>query len=467
MSDPEEFSNHIRIHAIRKRDGKRGVTYVARWRVGGKDRQSTFPTAKLADGFRSKLMISAQAGEPFNLVTGLPPSMTPKSVEVTWMDHCVDFVQMKWPDAAPKYRKSLAESLTNLTVPLIPSNGRPYDTTELRRALYRWVFAVPNPREEPPDELREVVSWLHSHSVPIAELADPTIVRKVLAAVSVKLDGGRASNATIAQRRSAFHNCLEYAVERGRLTTNPLAEVKRKRLPPAPAIDRRRVANPTQARRLLAEVAEEDPELEAYFATMYYAGTRPGEAVNLRHRDCTLPREGWGQLLLSSSYQRAGATWSESNDPGEERQLKHRARQDTRPVPAPPALVAILRQHIATYELGPDGRLFVNRTGIVGRPMSPPYDKPVSPNTTYRAWHRARAAALTTDQFNSPLAQRPYDLRHACLSTWLNAGVAPVQVAEWAGHGVAVLLSTYAKCIDGQESLALERIQNVLSKDDE
>ena len=28
----------------------------------------------------------------------------------------------------------------------------------------------------------------------------------------------------------------------------------------------------------------------------------------------------------------------------------------------------------------------------------------------------------------SPLAERPYDLRHAYLSTWLNAGVDPTQV---------------------------------------
>jgi hypothetical protein len=33
----------------------------------------------------------------------------------------------------------------------------------------------------------------------------------------------------------------------------------------------------------------------------------------------------------------------------------------------------------------------------------------------------------------------PYDLRHACLSTWLNGGVYPTQVAEWAGYSVDVL----------------------------
>ena len=59
------------------------------------------------------------------------------------------------------------------------------------------------------------------------------------------------------------------------------------------------------------------------------------------------------------------------------------------------------------------------------------------------------------------------DLRHTCLSTWLNAGVPPAQVAEWAGHGVDVLLKVYAKCLDGQEAAAQARIEAALRDDDE
>ena len=43
----------------------------------------------------------------------------------------------------------------------------------------------------------------------------------------------------------------------------------------------------------------------------------------------------------------------------------------------------------------------------------------------------------------SPLAERPYDLRHARLSTWLNAGVAPAQVGEWADSSIPVLLRVF------------------------
>jgi hypothetical protein len=70
--------------------------------------------------------------------------------------------------------------------------------------------------------------------------------------------------------------------------------------------------------------------------------------------------------------------------------------------------------------------------------------------------------ALTATEQASPLAPRPYDLRHACLSTWLNGGVYPTQGAEWAWHGVDVLLRIYAKCVVGQDDLAKRRISEAL-----
>ena len=56
-------------------------------------------------------------------------------------------------------------------------------------------------------------------------------------------------------------------------------------------------------------------------------------------------------------------------------------------------------------------------------------------------------------------------LRHACLSTWLDGSVYPTQVAEWARHGVDVLLRIYAKCVVGQDELAKRRISEALRQD--
>ena len=77
------------------------------------------------------------------------------------------------------------------------------------------------------------------------------------------------------------------------------------------------------------------------------------------------------------------------------------------------------------------------------------------------------ATRLTPAIAASPLAGRPYDLRHACLSTWLNAGVDPTQVAEWAGNSVDVLLRVYAKCIHGRDQLNRQRIEDALRDEDE
>jgi integrase len=120
-------------------------------------------------------------------------------------------------------------------------------------------------------------------------------------------------------------------------------------------------------------------------------------------------------------------------------------------VPIPPELVGILRRHIETYGVAKDGRLFHSPRGGV-----------VAASTYSRVWDEARMLALQPYQVDSPLAGRPYDLRHAGVSLWLNAGVPAPEVAERAGHSVDVLLQVYAKCVDGQESSVNGRIEDAL-----
>lgn len=79
-----------------------------------------------------------------------------------------------------------------------------------------------------------------------------------------------------------------------------------------------------------------------------------------------------------------------------------------------------------------------------------------------RVWKRARELALLPGQVTSVMAARPYDLRHAGVSQWLNSGVPAPEVAARAGHSVDVLLKIYAKCIDGQEAEMNDRIMQGL-----
>ncbi|WP_455432838.1 hypothetical protein [Streptosporangium soli] len=47
----------------------------------------------------------------------------------------------------------------------------------------------------------------------------------------------------------------------------------------------------------------------------------------------------------------------------------------------------------------------------------------LSGSAVAKVWKQARTFALTPDQVASPPAARPYDLRHAAVSLWLNADV--------------------------------------------
>ena len=219
-------------------------------------------------------------------------------------------------------------------------------------------------------------------------------------------------------------------------------------------IDRRSVVNPGQARALLAAVTitpRTGKRLTAFFGCIYYSALRPEEAVDVRAHNLDLPESGWGWIILEVAAPDTGKAWSDSGQQRDSRQLKHRALGETRRVPCPPELTELLHQHIREFGTDEVGRLF---RGTRGGELA---------TVTYiRIWDRARAEALTEDQYASPLARRPYDLRHAAVSTWLNGGVGPAQVAEWAGHSVDVLLKIYAKCLDGEESIALKRIGEAL-----
>ena len=64
-----------------------------------------------------------------------------------------------------------------------------------------------------------------------------------------------------------------------------------------------------------------------------------------------------------------------------------------------------------------------------------------------RAWHIARQAALGPDLAATALARRPYDLRHAALSLWLNASGAktpltPAPASRIRRHGESERLYT-------------------------
>jgi len=72
---------------------------------------------------------------------------------------------------------------------------------------------------------------------------------------------------------------------------------------------------------------------------------------------------------------------------------------------------------------------------------------------------------LPPSAVSSSLARRPYDLRHAAVSSWLAAGVPIPEVARRAGHTVQMLTAVYAKVIYGATDSMNQRIEAFLLDD--
>ncbi|NGY59212.1 tyrosine-type recombinase/integrase [Lentzea sp. NEAU-D13] len=436
---------------------KRPKPWGVRWVTEKKSHSEWFANKAQAINRRSDLMKAARLGEEFDVETGLPLSELKRKNSFSFLEFAQSYVDMKWPDSAAKTRSSTVDALATACAAFVKSGPSRPELTELRGVLTRHLLP-PTTRDDQLDrEQQEVADWLARYSRPLYDMTDAVAVREVLDALATKLDGKSAAATVYSRKRAVLFNLLALAVERELIPDNPLNRIKRKVAKLVEQVDPRVVANPRQIEELLTAVsyvgrrnADRGAHLEAFFATCYYAAARPAEGLGLKLDDCTLPDEGWGLLMLGESRPSAGKRWTDSGEVHDQRGLKHRGAKDVRPVPIPPVHVRRLREHIDRFGVGSDGRLFWS-----------PNDGVVSSSTYYRVWRDAREYALAPAQVTSPLAGRPYDLRHAAVSLWLNGGVPATEVAERAGHSVEVLLKVYAKCVDGQRDQINELIEGL------
>lgn len=452
-----ETTYDVRIWKTEIREGKKGTGYYVRWRVAKKSFRRPFATRALATSFRAKLISAARDGIAFHISAGLPVTMLRDQEQRNWFDFACDYVDMKWPTSSPKHRKGIADSLVPITMAMLTKGPQANKQNDVRKAL-RESFNKNTRSQDEPSRNDSPMKWVRSNCRDVSDLNNPDTIRAVLNQLETNLDGTKAAANTVRLRRTILLNCLDFAVEKKLLSQNPARGVQtRKTKNTLGQVDRRSVPNPTQARSLLQAVSEDRPYLTAFFALMYFAALRPEEVNTVRKQDLSLPESGWGELHLEQASPEVGTAWTDSGVHGERRSLKHRADGASRTVPCPPELTEHLVHHIETYGTANDGRLFRSRRTGRG----------VSSSVYGRAWANARSAALPSDAATNPmLAKRPYDLRHAAVSTWLNAGVEPTRVAAWAGHSVSVLLRVYAKCLDGGEEVARRRVQQALDAHD-
>ena len=462
----------VRIHEISIYKGSRTTTYKVRWQVAGRRLTEPFKTSGLAESFRSDLLAAARKGTAFRIADGLPVSMAQKSNTMGWYDFACAFVDMKWPHVAATTRRTHAEAMTSATVAMLANKRGKPDDKLIRRALCRWGFNTKR-RNDPtiPADAAGALRWVKEHCRQVSALKDPEVLRHVLNSVTLKLDGTPYASSVSSRRRKILGTAMGYAVERELLNNNPIPALQWTPPRTSHVIDRRRVPNPIQARTLLNAVGNQrrsGHRLKAFFGCLYFAAMRPEEAVALSKPNLSLPtqkwnekeqlwafpegEDGWGEFYLEDAEPHAGKDWTDTGNNRDARHLKQRAPGEIRVVPCCPELTVLIHEHIREFGFTQDGRLFTGERNSNELPKL----------TIVRTWKLARMAVFTKEVAKTALAATPYDLRHAAVSTWLNGGVPPTTVAEWAGQSVEILLRIYAKCLDGTDAAIRQRVQIAL-----
>jgi integrase len=101
-------------------------------------------------------------------------------------------------------------------------------------------------------------------------------------------------------------------------------------------------------------------------------------------------------VYLDEATPYAGSDWTNDGAQRDRRQLKSRERGESRPVPVPPELTALLHRYLAEFGTGPDGRLF------------PGERAEELPKLTYmRAWRAARRIAFVPEVAAEQLGATP------------------------------------------------------------
>jgi integrase len=228
------------------------------------------------------------------------------------------------------------------------------------------------------------------------------------------LEHGGTGPASVRKTLTLLQGVLQRACEWGRLSSNPLAAVRKPPARPTRAVE---PLPPVVVERIRGWFLRRDQLRDATLVSVLaYAGLRPGEALALTWdhvRDRTLLIERAASL-------------------GEIGPTKTAQRRTV-------SLLSPLAQDLAEWRLAsgrPDNDTLVF-PGHDGAPWT---------LTAYQNWRRRifGPAAETCGGHNA----RPYDLRHSFVSLLIHEGRSIVEVARQAGHSPKVALDTYAHVFD-------------------
>lgn len=420
----------VAVFSVQKRSGARNKRpWIVRWAVEGRQRSRAFRTRAEADRYRSGLLVAHQSGVPFDAATGEPMAWEPAPGDVQVHMWARAWLAEQWPDWAPRTRASAVDALARF-VPLVALPVAPPPPPEIRRHLKAWLC----PGGEVGDEAS--AAWLDQWCFRLSQLDRPVLAEADRRLV-LRDDGRPAAAATAHRLRTAAKSCLRRAVDLGVIDADPWPPAPRGRARTKGARTKRvavrALPGPETMAKVIEAMASHQPGSRMYqamTAVAYYGGLRPSEIVMLRVRSLDLPAEGWGRIEVTE----ADIDFDVAGEP----------KTGERSVPIPAVLVERLRAWIEAKGLEGDDLLFRTRGD----------QRPSQSN-----WARALRRALA-EVGHPPI--RVYDCRHAAATTWLGAGVPLGEVARRMGHSVQTLVSTYVGALQGDETLANDRIDAAL-----
>jgi integrase len=230
---------------------------------------------------------------------------------------------------------------------------------------------------------------------------------------------------TTRRTMAMLQGLLERATEWGRIPRNPARSVRKPRQSRKPVA---KTLSPPEVERLRRYFLERGAVRDATLVSVLaYAGLRPGEALALR----------WGDILDNTIAVKKALSL------GQEKETKTRRSRSVR-------LLAPLSVDLNEWRLAsgrPDETALVFPTRE-GNPWS---------ELHWRNWRRRRYQRAT--KALGIESRRPYDLRHSLASLLFAEQRNPAEIAEYMGHSIQMLLSTYVHVIEdlrGREAISAE-----------
>lgn len=445
-----------------------------------------FRRAGLAQSWKDRLEADLAAGLPFDLrskqfVVPEQPELPAAPAAPTVFELTERYFHHH-PEWEPSTKESAARSFNRARRWLLVEGAEPTgDEADAVEDYLRNASFLPDRfAERITDRQRQGRAWLQANSASADGLTSAAVEEFVARfEVNERDPSRRLSAASITRFLQPLKSCWTWAVGRDDIpiSRSPWMVVKpRKKVKgrssmaagrAALAIDADMVIDVPQALALAEACATEGSWggiVECFVLVMALCGLRWGEAAGLRWDDVDLPpaddQPGW--LSVRRSHRPTSDRWLDPEEDPNWGPLKDRDITDSRRVPAPPLLVAKLRQHRDAYGEGPGGLVFHRNDA--------PFDHDLFGRNV---WIQGRAKVfparsdLAADDPRQPKLSRlrRHDLRHAACSWWLREGVDAVVCQRWSGHRtLSVFLDVYQGVAPGREDEGVDQLVRSLKR---